>query len=126
MSTPKPSKAEDVSFGPGADRRLSRAVLDASAAARRAAEGSPRAQMLDALRTAAAGVAAALAATRGISTQEDPPEVRRRKATTALLVACGGLEQAIRVMAPTATTRRSAQRVETSTDKADKADESAA
>jgi hypothetical protein len=114
MSTPKP---EDVSFGPGADRRLSRAVLDASAAARRAAEGSPRAQMLDALRTAAAGVAAALAATRGIGTREDSSKVRRRKARTALLVACGGLEQAIRVMAPGE--RRPAQRLGKSESQAD-------
>jgi len=96
MSTPKP---EAVSFGRGADRRLSRAVLDAGQAARRAPQGSPRAQMLDALRTAAAGVAAALAATRGTGTPEESV-VRKRKATTALLVACGGLEQAIRVMAP--------------------------
>jgi hypothetical protein len=96
MSHPKP---EAVSFGRGADRRLSRAVLDAGQAARRAPQGSPRAQMLEALRTAAAGVAAALAATRRSGAPEEPG-LGKRKATTALLVACGGLEQAIRVMAP--------------------------
>ena len=116
MSQPKP---EAVSFGRGADRRLSRAVLDAGQAALRAAEGSPRAQMLEGLRTAAAGIAAALAATRGTGSAE--PSSGKRKATTALLVACGGLEQAIRVLAPGE--RRPPRRV----DKAgDRADESAA
>jgi hypothetical protein len=117
MSRPRP---EAVSFGRGADRRLSRAVLDAGQAARRAAQGSPRAQMLEALRTAAAGVAAALAATRGTGTREEA-RAGKRKATTALLVACGGLEQAIRVMAPAE--RQPARRVG---DSADRADESAA
>ena len=109
-------KAEDVSFGRGADRRLSRAVLDAGEAARRAPQGSPRAQMLEALRTAAAGVAAALTATRGNGTPEQL-RARKKKATTALLVACGGLEQAIRVMAPAE--RRPAQRLAQSNDQAD-------
>jgi hypothetical protein len=65
--------------------------------------------MLEALRTAAAGVAAALVATRGHGTPEQL-RARKKKATTALLVACGGLEQAIRVMAPAE--RRPAQRIE--------------
>ena len=116
MSRPKP---DAVSYGHGADRRLARAVLDASQAASRAVEGSPRAQMLEALRTAAAGVAAALAATRGTGGQE--PSAGKRKATTALLVACGGLEQAIRVMAPAE--RRPPRRLENT---GDRADESAA
>ena len=113
MSTPRP---EAVSFGRGADRRLSRAVLDAGQAARRAQQGSPRAQMLEALRTAAAGVAAALVATRGTGSREES-KARKRKATTALLVACGGLEQAIRVMAPAE--RRPARRLEKPEDHAD-------
>jgi len=109
-------RSEDVSFGRGADRRLSRAVLDAGQAARRAAQGSPRAQMLDALRTAAAGVAAALAATRGKGTAEEL-QAGKKKARTALLVACGGLEQAIRVMAPAE--RHPAQRLRRSSGAAD-------
>ena len=123
MSTPKP---DAVSFGRGADRRLSRAVLDAGQAARRATQGSPRAQMLEALRTAAAGVAAALVAVRAKGKPEETKS-RNRKAATALLVACGGLEQAIRVMAP-APERRPARRLGTAEDRAadDRADESAA
>jgi hypothetical protein len=113
LSIPKP---EAVSFGRGADRRLSRAVLDAGQAARRAPQGSPRAQMLDALRTAAAGVAAALAATRVTGTPEES-RARKREATTALLVACGGLEQAIRVIAPA--DRRPARRLGKPTDRTD-------
>jgi hypothetical protein len=118
MSKPRP---DEVSFGRGADRRLSRAVLDAAHAARRAPEGSPRAEMLEGLRTAAAGVAAALAATRAAGKD---PNGGKKKATTALLVACGGLEQAIRVIAPGE--RRPARRLEKSSQPADRADESAA
>ena len=113
MSNPKP---EAVSFGRDAERRLSRAVLDAGRAARTAAQGSPRAQMLDALRTAAAGIAAALVATRGTGTREES-RAGKKKATTALLVACGGLEQAIRTMTPEV--RRPARRIEKSDDSAD-------
>ena len=72
--------------------------------------------MLDALRTAAAGIAAALTATRGTGTQEKS-KARKRQATTALLVACGGLEQAIRVIAPAE--RRPARRLGDSTDRTD-------
>jgi hypothetical protein len=111
MSTPK---EDAVSFGPGADRRLSRAVLDAGHAASRAVQGSARAKMLEGLRTAAAGVAAALAATRAGS---KAPGSGQKKTTTALLVACGGLEQAIRAVVPSE--RRSAQRLDPSGRRAD-------
>ncbi len=94
-------KKDDVSFGHGADRRLAQAVLDAAHAASRATDGSARAKMLEGLRTAAAGVAAALATTR--------TKAPSRRTTTALLVACGGLEQAIRAVVPP--TRRAARPV---------------
>jgi hypothetical protein len=102
MASPKDPPPNDVSFGRGADRRLARAVLDAGRAAKRTAAGSARARMLEGLRTAAAGVAAALAETRR-------PRRKSSSATTALLVACGALEQAIRAVVPDE--RRSAQRL---------------
>jgi hypothetical protein len=127
MTTPKDARQKDeITFGPGADRRLARAVLDAGRAAGRAAEGSARAKMLEGLRTAAAGVAAALTATRHTArSPEATPAARqkRKKAATALLVACGGLEQAIRAVVP-APERRGAHRVEPEAKRT--ADESAA
>jgi len=124
MATPRDAKKkEDISYGPGADRRLARAVLDAGRAAGRAVDGSARAQMLEGLRTAAAGVAAALAATRATARAQKKAAspATQKRATTALLVACGGLEQAIRAVVPAE--RHSAQRV---TPKAERADEPAA
>src|SRR4051812_19661539 len=102
-------KADAASFGHGADRRLAKAVLDAGHAARRAVQGSARAKMLEGLRTAGAGVAAALAATRGKGAGAKAPREGQKKTTTALLVACGGLEQAIRAVVPAE--RRPAQRL---------------
>jgi hypothetical protein len=110
MTTSNATDSKDrVSFGHGADRRLARAVLDAGRAASRSTEGSARAKMLEGLRTAAAGVAAALAATRTKGPATKPATAARKKTTTALLVACGGLEQAIRAVVPAE--RRAAQRV---------------
>jgi hypothetical protein len=95
------AESDGASFGRGADRRLAKAALDASRAARKATEGSARATMLEGLRTAAAALAAALAATRGTGhASAQPSATRRKKTTTALLVACGGLEQAIRSVVP--------------------------
>lgn len=111
-----PDSNDRVSFSAGADRRLARAVLDAGRAVSRSASGSARAKMLEGLRTAAAGVAAALAATRGDRATE-PATGGRKKTTTALLVACGGLEQAIRAVVPAE--RRAPQRVGPTEDRAD-------
>ena len=101
MTKPKTAESDGATFGRGADRRLARAAQDASEAARRTMEGSARAAMLEGLRTAAAALAAALAAHRGTGhAARQPRATRREKATTALLVACGGLEQAIRSVVP--------------------------
>src|SRR5262245_39060082 len=101
MTKPKAAETEGVTFGKGADRKLAKAALDASEASRKAISGSARAAMLDGLRTAAAALAAALAATRGTGhAAQQPKATRRKKTTTALLVACGGLEQAIRSVVP--------------------------
>jgi hypothetical protein len=118
MTTSRRDDSDDaVSFGPGADRRLARAVLDAGHAARRAADGSARAKMLEGMRTAAAGVAAALTATRDAGRGARTGGAAQKKATTALLVACGGLEQAIRAVVPPE--RRAPQRAERNPGRAD-------
>jgi hypothetical protein len=118
MTTTHADDSRDrISFGHGADKRLARAVLDAGRAATRSVQGSARAKMLEGLRTAAAGVAAALAATRGKGPAAKPSPAARKKTTTALLVACGGLEQAIRAVVPAE--RRAAQRVGGKTGRAD-------
>jgi hypothetical protein len=93
---------QERSFGRGADRRLARAVMDASQASRRATPESPRAHMLEGLRTAAAAIAAALATVRASDTRakELTAAARQKKAETALLVACGGVEQALRAVVP--------------------------
>jgi hypothetical protein len=108
----KPSEKKDgATFGRDADKKLAAAAMDASRAADRALEGSPRAEMLVGLRTAAAALAAALTATRGQGhAARQPTATRRKKATTALLVACGGLEQAIRSVVPAE--RRAPQSIE--------------
>jgi hypothetical protein len=115
MASPKDATRNDVSFGKGADRRLARAVLDAGRGVTRTTAGSARARMLEGLRTAAAGVAAALAETRRAA--PGAPGRRRPSATTALLVACGGLEQAIRAVVPDE--RRTAQRLKPASRHAD-------
>lgn len=104
---PKPER----SFGPGAERRLARAVIDASRIARATSPASPKGAMLDGLRTAAAGLAAALANVRGTTggTQGLSARARRKKTTAALLVACGGVEQALRTVVPA--TRRAPRAV---------------
>jgi len=98
----EPPPRPERSFGPGAERRLARAVIDASGVGRATSTGSLRAAMLDGLRTAAAGLAAALVNVRGTGgrTERLTAAARRRKTTTALLMACGGVEQALRTVVP--------------------------